>query len=120
MNRQIDFVTLLSMVQEHISSKYAATLTDTTKLSQLKSYIEKYLRDTAYSVEGMTDEKLCDKIYSEMAEYSILTPFLGRDNVEEININAWNDVAITYTNGKIEKVKEIFSKKNSDAEETAE
>ena len=87
MNRQIDFVTLLSMVQEHISSKYAATLTDTTKLSQLKSYIEKYLRDTAYSVEGMTDEKLCDKIYSEMAEYSILTPFLGRDNVEEININ---------------------------------
>jgi len=96
------------MVQEHISSKYAATLTDTTKLSQLKSYIEKYLRDTAYSVEGMTDEKLCDKIYSEMAEYSILTPFLGRDNVEEININAWNDVAITYTNGKIEKVKEHF------------
>ncbi len=108
MNRQIDFVTLLSMVQEHISSKYAATLTDTTKLSQLKSYIEKYLRDTAYSVEGMADEKLCDKIYSEMAEYSILTPFLGRDNVEEININAWNDVAITYTNGKIEKVKEHF------------
>ena len=108
MNRQIDFVTLLSMVQEHISSKYAATLTDTTKLSQLKSYIEKYLRDTAYYVEGMTDEKLCDKIYSEMAEYSILTPFLGRDNVEEININAWNDVAITYTNGKIEKVKEHF------------
>lgn len=108
MNRQIDFVTLLSMVQEHISSKYAATLTDTTKLSQLKSYIEKYLRDTAYFVEGMTDEKLCDKIYSEMAEYSILTPFLGRDNVEEININAWNDVAITYTNGKIEKVKEHF------------
>lgn len=108
MNRQIDFVTLLSMVQEHISSKYAATLTDTTKLSQLKSYIEKYLRDTAYSVEGMTDEKLCDKIYSEMAEYSILTPFLGRDNVEEININAWNDVAITYTNGKIQKVKEHF------------
>ena len=108
MNREIDFVTLLSMVQEHISSKYAATLTDTSKLSQLKSYIEKYLRDTAYSVEGMTDEKLCDKIYSEMAEYSILTPFLGRDNVEEININAWNDVAITYTNGKIEKVKEHF------------
>ena len=108
MNRQIDFITLLSMVQEHISSKYAATLTDTTKLSQLKSYIEKYLRDTAYSVEGMTDEKLCDKIYSEMAEYSILTPFLGRDNVEEININAWNDIAITYTNGKIEKVKEHF------------
>ena len=76
------------MVQEHISSKYAATLTDNTKLSQLKAYIEQYLRDTAYSVEGMTDEKLCDKIYSEMAEYPILTPFLGRDNVEEININA--------------------------------
>ena len=44
----IEFVPLLSMVQEHISSRYAAALTDTSKLPQLKSYIEKFIRDGGY------------------------------------------------------------------------
>lgn len=43
-----------------------------------------------------------------MAEYSILTKYLGRDNIEEININAWNDIAITYTSGRTVKAKEHF------------
>lgn len=108
MKRIIDFVALLGMVQEHISAKYSAALTETDKISQLRSYIEKYLRDTEYTVEGLTTESLVDKLYSEMAEYSVLTPFLGQDNVEEINVNAWNDIAVTHTNGKITKLKEHF------------
>lgn len=40
--------------------------------------------------------------------YSILTKYLGRDNIEEININAWNDIAITYTSGRTVKAKEHF------------
>ncbi|HAN21678.1 MAG: hypothetical protein A2Y15_03695 [Clostridiales bacterium GWF2_36_10] len=43
-----------------------------------------------------------------MAEYSVLTPFLGADNLEEININAWNDIALTYLDGSIVKTKEHF------------
>ena len=87
----IEFVPLLSMVQEHISSRYAAALTDTSKLPQLKSYIEKFIRDGGYEVKGLTFAKLCQKLYTEMAEYSILTKYLGRSDIEEININAWND-----------------------------
>lgn len=108
MNNCIDIQPLLSMAQEHISSKYAAALTDATKLPQLRSYIEKFLRDTAYRVDGCTQTELCDLLYSEMAEYSILTKYLGRDEIEEININAWNDIAITYTNGQIKKLREHF------------
>lgn len=106
--QNIDFVPLLSMTQEHISSRYAAALIDTNKFSQLRSYIEKFVRDSNYTVEGLTFSELCDKLYSEMAEYSILTKYLGKDRIEEININAWNDIAITYTNGKTEKAKEHF------------
>ena len=106
--QNIDFEPMLSMVQEHISSRYAAALTDANKLSQLRSYIEKFVRDSNYTVEGLTFSELCDKLYSEMAEYSILTKYLGKDRIEEININAWNDIAITYTNGKTEKAKEHF------------
>ena len=43
-----------------------------------------------------------------MAEYSILTKYLGKSNIEEININGWDDVAITYTDGNIKKVEEHF------------
>lgn len=106
MKRQIEFVELLSNVQQYISSRYSAALTNDQ--SQLSSYIEKYIRDNDYEVEGLTREKLIQKLYSEMAEYSILTPFLGKDNIEEININAWDDIAVTYTNGKIVKLKERF------------
>lgn len=106
MKRQIEFVELLSNVQQYISSRYSAALTNDQ--SQLSSYIEKYIRDNDYEVDGLTREKLIQKLYSEMAEYSILTPFLGKDNIEEININAWDDIAVTYTNGKIVKLKEHF------------
>ncbi len=108
MEKNIDFVPLLSMVQEYISSRYAAALTDSKKLPQLKTYIEKYVRDGGYEVDGLTTQQLLDKLYSEMAEYSILTKYLGRDNIEEININAWNDIAITYTSGRTIKAKEHF------------
>lgn len=108
MGRIIEFVPLLESVQEYVSSRYAAALTDTAKQTQLRSYIEKYLRDYQYEVEGFSQDKLIDKLYCEMAEYSVLTPFLGKDNVEEINVNTWDDVAVTYTNGKVVKLKEHF------------
>lgn len=108
MKRIIDYVPLLSMVQEHISTYYSAALNNTDKQNQLKSYIEKFLRDYEYEVEGLATQELIDKLYTDMAEYSILTPFLGKENIEEININSWEDIAITYTNGKIIKLKEHF------------
>lgn len=108
MQQIIEFVPLLSMVQEHISSRYAAALTDTSKLPQLKTYIEKFIRDGGYEVDGLTFTQLCQKLYTEMAEYSVLTKYLGKPDIEEININAWNDIAITYTSGKTRKAKEHF------------
>ena len=59
-------------------------------------------------MEGIPFQILSDKLYCEMAEYSVLTQYLGKDEIEEININGWNDIAITYTDGHIEKAKEHF------------
>ena len=108
MSQHLDFISVLNKVQQHISEKYSATLTNDDKLSQLKSYIEKYLRDTGYSVHGMDITELTDKLYSEMAEYSILTKYFDRDDIEEVNINGWDDIAITYTDGSIKKADEHF------------
>lgn len=108
MKRKTEYASLLNMVQEHISANYSAALNNSNKVKQLYSYIEQFLNRYEYEVEGYSEENLVKKLYSDMAEYSVLTPFLGKNNIEEININAWNDIAITYTNGKIVKLKEHF------------
>ncbi len=108
MARQINFVTFLSMTQEYISQNYAAALSDKRKLGQLRSYIDKYLNDTGYVVEGYSSEELSKRLYSEMAEYSILTPFLGKESIEEINVNGWDDISVTYNSGKMQKLSEHF------------
>ena len=108
MERMIEFVPLLRQVQEYISMRYAAALTDKSKHNQLRSYISKYLHDYGYTVADLSQEDVTEKLYREMAEFSIITPFLRQDNVEEININAWDDIAVTYTNGKTVKLKEHF------------
>ena len=114
MNKIIDFNSLLSSVQNHISTHYSAVLNEENKGEELKEYIKKFIRDFDYEVEGYDFDTLVSRIYSEMAEYSVLTPYLKQDNVEEINVNAWNDIAITYNNGKIKKLrKHFFSPKHA-------
>ena len=102
------FGDLLPRCQKYIAQHYAAALADHEKFSQLRSYIEKYLRETDSGVQGLSMTEVTDKLYREMAEYSVLTPYFNREDVEEINVNAWNDIAITYVDGRIEKTAESF------------
>ena len=108
MAKQIDFWTLLKLTQEYVSQHYAAVLTDKSKLGQLKAYVDKYLRDNDYHVENLTTKELIDKLYCEMAEYSVLTPFLSSPELEAINVNGWDDIALTYLDGSIVKLKDHF------------
>ena len=71
MAKQIDFWTLLKLTQEYVLQHYAAVLTDKNKLGQLKAYVDKYLRDNDYHVENLASKELIDKLYCEMAEYSV-------------------------------------------------
>ena len=103
-----DLWTALSDTQKYISKYYATALTDESKHEQLKSYIEKFILDTGYIVPGYDEERLINRIYSEMVKYSILTPYLGANDLDEININSWDDVVLTYSDGRMEKLEEHF------------
>ena len=112
------FPEVLKEVQEHITKNYASTLKDGSDDSQgqsdrsallIKSYIQKYLEDNHLGVEGTGQEELCNLIYGEMAGFSFLTKYLYRDDVEEININQWKDVKVTYSTGEILPCKEHFN-----------
>ena len=103
-----DLWTVLTETQKYISKYYAVALTDETKHDELKSYIEKFILDNGFIVEGFDEEKLIDRIYAEMVEYSILTPHLEAKDLDEININSWDDVVLTYSDGRMEKLEEHF------------
>lgn len=105
---QIELYDLLEKTQEYIAKYYATALTDEQKHDQLKAYIEKYILDCGYEVDGFTNMSLIDRLYSEMVEYSILTPFLGSPDLDEININAWDDITLTYSDGRMVKLDEHF------------
>lgn len=99
---------ILSQTQKHISKYYATALTDESKREEIKNYIEKFILDEGYLVDGFTDEQLIDRLYSEMVEYSVLTPYLGSPDLDEININSWDDITLTYSDGHMEKLSEHF------------
>lgn len=99
---------LTNLTQSYISKNYAAALIDKTKSAELRAYIAKYLYDTGYTADGYNQKELTERLYSEMAEYSILTKYLCDPDIEEININGWDDIALTHLDGQIEKTKEHF------------
>ncbi|SKC77675.1 ATPase, T2SS/T4P/T4SS family [Maledivibacter halophilus] len=111
MHKYIDFQEALIRVQEHISNKYAVLIDEEieSSKSQMKAYIKKYIEDHKLRVEGYSIEQLVQRIYIEMAEFSFLTQYLDRNDIEEINVNSYNDIKITYSNGEIIPSKEHFN-----------
>ena len=106
-----DFPSVLAEVQKYISENYASLILDGDKnesKQQIKIYIKKYLEDNRITADKMSGEELVDKLYVEMAEYSFLTKYIFGEGVEEININAWNDVEVYYAGGKKTKLNEHF------------
>ena len=104
----IELSSLVPLCQSFIARNYSAAIIDKSKTEELKAYIGKYLYDTNYSVVGFDTKGLVERLFEEMAEYSILTKHLADPDIEEINKNGWDDVALTHLDGRIEKAKEHF------------
>lgn len=106
-----EFFSVLREVQAHISSHYAGLISNGNndeRKEQIKRYIAKYLQDNQVSVGGMTDQQLTASLYTEMAEFSFLTKYIFGQGIEEINVNAWDDVEVQYSNGTTVKLEEHF------------
>lgn len=103
-----DLWTVLEKTQAHISKYYATALTDESKHEELKNYIEKFILDSGFLVNGYDDDALISRLYSEMVEYSVLTPYFGSPDLDEININSWDDIVLTWSDGRMEKAPEHF------------
>lgn len=106
-----DFAAVVCEVQEYISGRYSTLIVDGGDYElkeQIKRYISKYLFDHRISVEGLSSSQLIDALYAEMAEFSFLSKYIFAAGIEEIDVNAWDDIEIQYSNGITEKLDEHF------------
>ena len=112
--KSMEFEALYNAIQKHISSHFAGLFggkdDDFAVKEQLINIITRYIKDRKIKVEGYSLTGLVEKLYQEMAELSILTPLLDiqRTDIEEININRWDDIKVHYDNGEIISYPETF------------
>ena len=91
-----DFNAVLQDVQEYISGKYSALITEGGD-EDAKAQIKRYSGD-----------QMVDALYTEMAEFGLLTKYVFGSGIEEINVNSWRDIEVLYANGETVKLEEHF------------
>ena len=111
--REKEFQEIFKEVQSYMSANFYSLISDTeteNSKEQIKIHLNKYLVDRQLTAKNMTVIQTVDKLYNEMTEFSILNEYLDekRTDIEEININAWNDIKINYSDGSTKPAKEHF------------
>ena len=99
---------ILDRVQQQILSKWPSSLSDSPDPLLVSSYISSCLTQQDLDETGMKRSALVERLYYEMAEYSFITEYMLRQDIDEININSWDDICISYSDGRMEKTKEHF------------
>lgn len=114
-NDGITYDQILEDVQRYFSENHASTIasageSDSERASALlKELMIQYLVKRKYTLDGMSTEDLCAKLYEDMAGYSFLKKWIYRPGVEEVNINAYNDIEVIMSSGRSVKIPDRFS-----------
>lgn len=97
-----DYLGVLESVRSSIALNHArelsAALDDATAIQTLKTLILKYTTEYMAGID-YDRESLVERIYQDMAGLGILTRYLQDPSIEEININAYNQVEIVRPTG---------------------
>lgn len=106
-----EFSSVLREVQAYLSKEYSSLVTGDGSeevKEQIRRFAGKYIQDHRIAVEGKTTDELIDAIYSEMAEFGFLTKYVYGEGIEEIDVNAWDDVEVQFSGGVTKKLTEHF------------
>jgi len=74
----------------------------------LREFISQYVLSRSYRVEGLSAEELCDTLYEDMAGISFLKKWIYREGVEEVNVNAYDDIEVIMSGGRSMKIPDRF------------
>lgn len=107
----VTYEQILDDVQRHFSENHASTIAgEGDKAGELlRELMTQYLVKRKYALDGMTTGELCARLYEDMAGYSFLRKWIYMPGVEEVNINAYNDIEVIMNSGRSEKIPDKFS-----------
>ena len=106
---------VLEDVQRYFSENHASTIAGAGEndseraVTVLKELMVQYLVKRKYAIKGLTTEQLCARLYEDMAGYSFLKKWIYQPGVEEVNINAYNDIEVIMNSGRSIKIPDRFS-----------
>lgn len=118
---EFDFYSVLTLAQKQLSEKNSDLFREMENESaesqkirkeKIKNAISNFVLSKKFKVkrtagEGYFDtNELINRLYDEMVNFSVITPYVEDKNneYEEININAWNDIEVRCSNGDVLKV----------------
>lgn len=90
-------------------SELAEIITDPEAQVVLRDRIVHYLNAGSFTcAEDMNFQQLVNKIHEDMSSFGVITQYIYDKDVEEININAWNDIEVIYPT-RLVKLDETFA-----------
>ncbi len=102
------YLKILSDTQNYVKDNcwelYQNTSSNKDKKEVILSFIVKYIRDKSFICGNLSEYELGQKLYYDINEYSVLTQSLEDETVEEINVNAWNNIQVKYCDGTEKKL----------------
>lgn len=107
----VTYEQILEDVQRYFSENHASTIAgEGDKAGDLlRELMTQYLVKRKYALEGMSTGELCTRLYEDMAGYSFLRKWIYMPDVEEVNINAYNDIEVIMNSGRSIKIPDKFS-----------
>lgn len=128
---EVDFYTVLKLAREKIleeNPEFFSELGETNdkngviedKLKREKVYnlIRHFVNNQNFKVKNVeSNELLTKKLFQEFVDYSILTDYINDENheIEEINVNAWDDVEVRYSSGEVKKVEHFCNPEHAES-----
>ena len=113
---EIDYYSVLQAVQQYLAEKHSqlmtAKLEDSARKEKQHAAIAEFIRKNNFAVKDFNSNiKLVEKLYKDVAEYSVLTDYIKDENdeIEEINVNAWDDIQVLYSDGRNIKIEHFCS-----------
>lgn len=102
----VRFEDALSIAQKYMSEQHEGLMSrEEVNREIVRTHVENKLKEY-YPGEDL--KETIDRIIMEMIDFSFLSLYLDRTDVEEININAWNDTKIIFDDGRVEPAVEQF------------
>ena len=109
----ITYESVLEDVQRYFTENHASTIAgegDAERVAELlKDLISQYIVKRKYVLDGLTTDELTAKLYEDMAGYSFLKKWIYMPGVEEVDLNAYDDIEVIMSSGRSIKIPDKFS-----------